>query len=347
MRRPLSLALTVALAVGVISALTPIGTEIGAQQTRPGLLVGRVLDPAGGPVGDAVLRATRGARTVIVEADGDGDYRIAGLGRGVWTIAIRRLGHRPLAVEIEMPADGLRRNFTLEATATALDPQLVAAKWTGVRGVVGDARRLTPLAGAQVQLLGSDATAGSDSLGNFAIPLPGGRHIMLRIERTGFASRLVSVSVPADGYVELDVPLDTALQTSKDLWIWRDLDQRLKFATPRSVQVSRDEIAATDAASLGAALGLTPSVNERGVIINRRACVFVNGVARPGYPIDAIRAADVEFVEAYPPGSDLTRTLALRWPPRATCGVPDGTIQAHSSAARQVVQFVSVWLRAP
>ncbi|MEQ1833378.1 MAG: M56 family metallopeptidase, partial [Candidatus Eisenbacteria bacterium] len=143
------------------------------------------------------------------------------------------------------------------------------------------------------------------------------------------------------------VPLDTTLQAPRDLWIWRDLDQRLKFATPRSVQVSRDEIEATDAVSLGAALGLTRSGASRGVVINRRACVFVNGVARPGYPVDAIDAGDVEFVEAYPPGSDLTRTLALRWPPGATCGVPDGTIQAHSAGARQVVQFVAVWLRAP
>lgn len=325
----------------------PLSRALDAQPLRAGLLSGRVIDTAGAPVANAVLRATQGARTVIAEADGDGDFRIAGLAGGMWTVSIRRLGFRPVALDIEMPAEGLRRNFTLEGNAPTLDPQLIAAKWTGVRGVVGDARHVAPLAGAQVRLLGSDATTASDSLGHFALPLPGGRDIVLRVERAGFAARLISVAVPENGYVELDVPLDTTLQAPRDLWIWRDLDRRLKFATPRSVQVSRDEIAATDAASLGGALSLARSVASRGVVINRRACVFVNGVARPGYPVDAIRANDVEFVEAYPPGSDLTRSLALRWPPNATCGVPDGTIQAHSAGARQVVQFVGVWLRAP
>lgn len=333
------------LAAALVAAL--IATTAHAQQLRPGLLLGRVLDASGASVGNPILRATQGARTIIVEADAEGDYRIAGLGPGIWTIAIRRLGFRPIAVDVEMPPEGLRRDFHLERAVAALDPQLIAAKWTGIRGVVGDARRVTPLAGAQVRLLGSDATAGTDSLGNFALPLPGGREIVLRVERAGFAARIVSVTVPPDSYVDLEVALDTTLATPKDLWIWRDLDQRLKFATPRSVQVSRDEIVETDAISLGTALTNSRSVARRGVVINRRACVFVNGVPKPGYPIDAILANDVEFVEAYPPGTDLTRTLALKWPPGATCGVPDGTIQAHRSGARQVVQFIAVWLRTP
>lgn len=333
-------------ALALCALLAPLGNELGAQRLRPGLLVGRVTDPGGASVGEAVLRATQGARTIIVEADEDGDYRIAGLAGGIWTIAIRRLGFRPLAVDLEMPADGLRRDFTLETTTAMLDPQLIAAHWTGVRGVVGDARRIAPLAGARVRLLGSDAAASTDSLGNFALALPGGREIVLRIERAGFASRLVSLNVPAERYLDLDVALDTVLTEPKDLWVYRDLDQRLKFATPRAVQVSRDEIEATDAVSLGTALGLTPSVTERGLTVGRGACVFVNGVPRPGYPVDAILAGEVEFVEAYPPGSELTRTLALRWPPRAACG--SGTVRpAAASASRQVAQFVSVWLKAP
>lgn len=317
------------------------------QQLRPGLLIGRIVGPDGAGVGNAVIRATQGPRTILAYSQDDGDYRVGGLGSGTWTIAVRRLGYRPLAVDLELPAEGLRRNFTLEVTRTELDPVLVAAKWSGVRGVVGDARRLAPLAGASIRLLGSDAAASSDSLGNFALPLGGGRELLLRVERAGYATRLVSASVPPDGYVEIDVPLDTAPQSSRDERVWRDLDQRLKFATPRAALISRNEIAASDAISLGTALSAAASVVRLGVVINRRACVFVNGVAKPGFPVDAIQAGEVEFVEAYPPGTDLTRTLALRWPPGAECGVPDGTIQASSVGARQHVQFVSVWLRAP
>jgi hypothetical protein len=227
----------------------------------------------------------------------------------------------------------------------ALDPILVAARWTGVRGIVGDARRISPLAGARVRLLGSEVASGSDTLGNFALPVRGGRDLLLRVERAGYTTRIMSVSVPKEGYVQLDVPLDTVAEPARDTYIWRDLDQRLKYATPRAVLVSRQEIAGTEAVSLGAALTAVASVNDRGVVINRRACVFVNGVARPGFPVDAILAADVEFVEAYPPGTDLTRTLALKWPPGAACGVTEGTVV--SGDKRQVAQFVSVWLRAP
>ena len=128
------------LASALCALLAPIGHDIGAQQLRPGLLVGRVTDPSGASVADAVLRATQGARTIIVEADEDGDFRIAGLVGGTWTVAVRRLGYRPIAVDVAMPAEGMRRDFTLETTTASLDPQLIAARWTGVRGVVGEVR---------------------------------------------------------------------------------------------------------------------------------------------------------------------------------------------------------------
>ncbi len=343
-----TIARTIACAISVAIGGAPLtATPLSAQQLRPGLVVGRVVDVDGAGVSGVVLRATQGPRTILAYAEADGDFRLGGLGGGIWTVSIRRLGYRPLAVDVELPGEGLRRNFTIERSTTALDPVLVSAKWSGVRGVVGDARRITALAGASVRLLGSDATVGTDSSGNFALPLPGGRDVVLRVERAGFATRLVSASVPAEGYVELEIPLDTVLRASRDYWIWRDLDERLKFATPRAVQVSREEIAASDAVSLGAALALSRSVARLGVRITRRACVFVNGIAKPGYPVDAIDAGNVEFVEAYPPGSDLTRTLVMRWPPGGECGVPDGTSRTSTADSKQTAQFVSVWLRAP
>lgn len=344
---PLARSPLLAFATAVACLATVAARPLVAQQLRPGLLVGRVLDGEGAGVGSAVVRATQGPRTLLAFTQDDGDFRLGGLGGGNWTIAVRRLGYRPLVVELALPAEGLRRDFTLDAVTTALDPVLVAARWSGVRGVVGDARNVTALPGASIRLLGSDAAASSDSLGFFALPLPGGRDVVLRVERAGFVTRLVTASVPEDGYVELDIPLDTAPRAPKDYWVWRDLDQRLKFATPRAAMIGRDEIAESDAVSLGAALSLARSTTQLGLVINRRACVFVNGLPRPGFPVDAIEAGDVEFVEAYPPGSELTRSLALRWPPGATCGVPDGTIRASSAGERQVVQFVSVWLRAP
>lgn len=337
----------VALLLAVLAAIAAPGASVSAQAPRPGVLAGRVIDEDGQPVGQAVLRATQGAETILAYARDNGDFRIGGLEAGLWTVSVRRLGFRPIAVEVEMLPGGLQRTFTLRATRTELDPVLIAARWTGVRGVVGDARRIDPLAGASVRVMGSDAAVGSDSLGHFAVALPGGRDVLLRIERAGYQTRLVSAVVPENGYVELDIPMDTNPSKPRDYWVWRDLDQRIKFATPRAVLVSREELERTDAISLGNALPLTPAMTRAGVQINRRACVYVNGVARPNFPVDAINAGEVEFVEAYPPGSEITRTLAMRWPPGGVCGVTDGTYLPASVQQRQIVQYVSVWLKAP
>jgi hypothetical protein len=216
-----------------------------------------------------------------------------------------------------------------------------------VTGVVGDARRISPLAGASVRILGAETGAGSDTLGRFAVPLPGGRDALLRVERAGFETRLISVSVPAEGYLELDVPLDTQPEKPRDGYRWSDLDQRLKFATPRAVLISRRDIESSDALSLLTALQFSKQMQALGAQIDRRACVFVNGVPRPAFPLDAIMANDVEFVEAYPPGTELTRTLAMNWPTGVACGVAEGPIRATNARSRLLVQFVSVWLRAP
>lgn len=335
------------LLLALLLAASLPGTDARAQSLRPGLLAGRILDETGAPVGGAVLRATLGARTIIADADADGDYRISGLAAGVWLVSVRRLGYRPVAIEVVMPPEGLRRDLFVETAKVSLDPVLIAARWTGIRGLVGDARRITPLPGATVSIVGSDASVGTDSLGQFALSVPGGRAVLLRVERMGYATRVMSVRVPAERYLDVELPLDTVGRPAMDAWVWRDLDRRLKYATPRAAQVTREELEASDAVSLGTALQLAESVQRLGIIVNRRACVFVNGVARPAYPVDAILAGNVEFVEVYPPGSEITRTLALKWPPGATCGVPDGTIRASGAGARQVAQFVVVWLRAP
>ncbi|MFN0097361.1 MAG: carboxypeptidase regulatory-like domain-containing protein [Gemmatimonadaceae bacterium] len=331
------------LAAALLALAAPTLAE--PQSLRPGLLAGRVLDGAGEPVANAVLRATQGARTVLAYSEQDGDFRLGGLGAGTWTVSIRRLGIAPALFDVVLPDAGLRRDFVVQLTSKALDPVLVAAKWTGIRGVVGDARWLSPLGGATVRVMGGDASVGTDMEGNFAMPLPSGRDFLLRIERAGYETRLVSATVPAEGYVEIDVGMDTARKTQKDYWVWRDLDQRLKYATPRAALVYREEIEATDAINLVDALRSAPTVAQMNLGFTVGGCLYVNGVARPGYPVASIMAGDVEFVELYPPGTDLTRTLALKWPPRSTCGSGVSTVSGTRNS--QTVQFVSVWLKAP
>ena len=158
----------------------------------------RATAPDGKPIAEAVLRATRGSRTVTAYSESDGDYR-----------------------------------------------------------------------------LGADLSTSSDLMGEFAVKLPRAR----------------------------DVPLDTALES-------------------------------------------TPTIRRKTIVIRRAACLFVDGIPRPGVPVDAILAGDVEFVEVYPPGSELTRTLQQAWPLGAACGVRDNSAMRYGNS-RQTAQFISVWQRVP
>jgi hypothetical protein len=326
-------------------AIVLLASGAVAQPLRPGVLVGRVLAASGGTVAQPVIRVSRGSTIHLEEGESDGDYRVEGIAVGKWQVSIRRQGFAPLVMEIEMPAAGLRRDFTLVESAGTLDSAILASGWTGVRGSVHDSRGNATLAGASLRLMGTESTASSDSTGRFAISLPAGKDYILRVGRTGYATRLVTGRIPSTGYAIVEVPLDTSDADGRDYWIWRDLERRLKYATPRAARMTRAEIEATRAASLGSAIEAGPSVAGRGLVVSAASCLFVDGLPRPGATVDAIRASDVEFVEAYPEGTDLTRTLASRWPSNAVCG--SGSMAQRPTDARREAHWVVVWLRAP
>jgi hypothetical protein len=332
-------------AVRPLLAILLLSTGASAQPLRPGVLQGRVLAASGGSVRQPVIRVSRGATMHIAEGEEDGDFRIEGVGVGNWQVSVRRAGYAPLVLELEMPAEGMRRDFTLFESAGTLDSAILASGWTGLRGSVNDSRGNAALAGASLRLIGTETTASSDSTGRFALPLPGGKDFILRVGRTGYATRLVTGRIPMRGYTVAEVPLDTSEAEGRDYWIWRDLERRLRYATPRAARMTRAEIEATGAATLGSAIEAGRSVAGRGLVVTNSSCLFVDGLPRPGATVDAIRAADVEFLEAYPEGTDLTRTLASRWPANAVCG--SGNLSSRVPDPRREAHYVVVWLRAP
>ncbi len=318
---------------------------IAAQDMPAHTLIGQVTGPDRAPLDDATVRVTRGAITRITRTDANGRYRVTGLSDGAWTLSVQRIGHVPFVTTVELTLEGVRRDVTLDPRPSILDSVLVSARWTGVRGLTYDARRMEPLPAATVRIVGLAAVDTTNADGQFAIEVQSGRAVLLRIEREGFLPVMRSATVPGGGYIELDIPLDTANPAPRDFIETKDLELRLRSATGRAVVVGRDELVKRGARSLQDALVEAPSVIRRGVTIDRKACVFVNGRARPGFPVDALRVEDIEFVEAYPPNSDWSKTLINRWPPRAECGAPGGTSRGSGGDPRSRAQFVSVWLR--
>jgi hypothetical protein len=329
----------------LLAAIAAAPWASAAAQDANRVVTGRVRDTAGTPLADVTIRLSRDSTTLSARTDAGGRFRVTGLRDGRYTLSAIRLGFAPLTETVELTVDGAYRELTMTPRATVLDEVLVRAEWTGVRGIVFDARNLSPLANARVQLVGTDSVVRTDERGRFAIAVRRGRALVIRVEQPGFLPALRAATVPDGRYVEFDLPLDTAAPPPKDFIEQKDLQLRLKMAGTRSVTVTGDDLRRSGALSAKEAFLESTGHRRSGVRIPRSTCVFVNGRPRPGFPFDALRAADIEFLEAYAPDSDLSRTLQLRWPPGAPCGSP-GPSEVQGSP-RWRAEYVSVWLRDP
>ncbi len=328
----------------LLASLSVLSPRLAAAQVAQNrAVIGQVQDPQGAGLTDVTVRITRDTVTRITRTDRNGRFRFSGLTDGEWTLSAQRIGYAPYVVEIAITLDGVRHDVVLSPRANTLDSVLVSARWTGVRGVAYDARSFSPLTDARVTVLGSVSVDSSDRDGAFAIEVPNAQTAIVRVEREGFLPVMRSVVIPDGRYIELDIPLDTANPAPKDNIDMKDLQLRLSNRGAYSVVVAREELVKTGARSVSAAMTESPSGNRKSILIGRDACVFVNGRARPGFPIDAVRVEDIEFIEAYPAGADFTNTLERRWPVGAECGAPGG--RERGETARGRVRWVSVWLK--
>jgi hypothetical protein len=127
--------------------------------------------------------------------------------------------------------------------------------------------------------------------------------------------------------------------------------------------ISREELKGLPTTGVDAALFAVPQVMKAAFYPGKdgweSACLFVDGIPRPGATIRDFPIEEIEAIEVYGPPmnrSDPTGTLASRWPRGAMCGMASGARAAFaggrvpatpfnlsSSAVR--IQFVMIWLR--
>jgi hypothetical protein len=319
--RAQSLATALALVVSVLAATSARLHAQTREQVLPGAVNGVVSASDGTPLPDALVRLTRDAFAVTVRAWDDGSFTFPNLAPGDYTLLVRRIGFVSYTHTISVR--DARRSLTVKLAPTALDTVRVAASWTGVTGVVGEFSQMRPLAGAAVRLIGSKDTIVTAADGRFAVSLPNGGSFAIRVEERGFAPRLVSVTVPRGQRVEIAVLLDSLQRATIAPYIFAELDKRMRLGSARAGIIGRAEMLQSDSPDLLTALKLSTSPNLRGLTATRHSCVFIDGVAQPGIPADAVRIDEVEFIEMYPAEADYSHTLATRWPPKADCGNVD------------------------
>lgn len=312
-----------------------------AQSDASAELRGRVSDGAGRPVTDALVLLRLDAVSRETRTDTAGAYAVAGLRQGRWRVVVQRLGYIPDTSDVTVGAGPATHDVRLQPI-TQLDRRVISATWTGVIGFVGD-RRYQRVPEATVTVVGERIVERVNGNGGFAIPWPGQQSILLRVKAPGFTDRLVSARIPERGALELSVLLDTLRFTGASALMALELERRLNWASPMAARVSREELLRVGTRDAMVALSGTPSFNMKGLVIERDACLFVDGLPRPGFPLDAIDPATIEFIEVYPAGAERTGVLASRWPRGAQCGIPIPPMFKRRSD--QIVRYVVVWTR--
>jgi DNA-binding transcriptional MerR regulator len=306
-------------------------------------LNGRVTDTQSRPIGGAIVLAQLDGATQQTRTESTGEFSLPGLRPGRWQVVIRSLGFAPDSAQVIVSAGGTRHDVRLERV-TALDRRVIEATWTGVIGVVGTSD-YRPLPDATVRVVGQRVFEKVNGSGGFAIPWPGEQSILLRVSAPGYSDRLVSARIPARGSLEISVLLDTTRAVGATALMADELERRMNWAGTSTAFVTREEMLQSGTRDALRALEGTPSFTRRGLVIERDACLFVNGLPRPGYPFDAIDPATIEFIEVYTASSENTGLLASRWPRGGMCGAPVSAQHKRRVPPSQLVRYVVVWTR--
>lgn len=326
----------------------PAPVTVIAQQVG---VAGVVRNESGRPVEQAQVTLDAGSGQRGTRTDRDGRFQFAGVAHGAHRLHVARIGFQPesLLVEAGGPETAitvvLRRLTTLGEVAVRVRP-------TGIYGTVLTSDSLRPIPGARVDLMGGRAVDTTDAGGSFAMPAAPAGTFMLRVSATGHDTRVLSVRVPRDSAVGIDLVLrpGSELLDAHMEGLWAELAQRIHWRGVNSAVVAREQLLGR-ARSLDMALRFAPEFANKSIVIDDAACLFVDGLPRPGATVRDFDAEEIESIEVYASRSEISNTLGKRWPRGAICGSPDqgaraafrGGVSPASRANR--AQLVALWLR--
>jgi hypothetical protein len=288
--------------VGVL-ALAPcnVDAQQGPLIAIPGSVVGAVTDANGAPL-DADV--TFGSAKNRVTTGPSGRFRFDEIKAGKYTITARRVGYFPRTASVSIGDAGAVVLLTLVALPNRLPAVITSAERGGLSGYVGDTL-LGPIADAQIEIIGENRRATTDTAGEFHISVSTGKY-MVKVSRPNFATRMVSVTVPAFSGRRMEVSLVPASHgaSNRDEAAARALQARLvRRNAAYSKLFTAEDMEKAGFKSLGqvASSGAVQYVdNSCPVMLPALADnPGVEGLPRGSVPLWSLDAADLEFVEIY------------------------------------------------
>jgi len=258
----------------------------------PRTLIGVVSDTLGNTIDSVDVFIASLKRHTISGADGK--FRFDDVKAGEYSVSTRRLGFLPQLRKVRVGDDGGTMTFSLIPYMRGLPPVVSSAARGGLSGVIGDTA-YNIVSGAEISVIASDRRANSDSTGSFFLDLKPGKHLV-RVTAPGFASRLVSVTIPNDSGRRMVVWLTPSArgESTRESWAIENLNARLLRRDPvHSTIYSREDInkmAPTDIIQL-AVMGAHEPVDDN-------CPAIIDGGPRTA-PIWAFAPADIETMETY------------------------------------------------
>jgi hypothetical protein len=282
-----------------------------------------VQSPAGLPLPEAevTVEGVNGS----VRSDARGMFSVPNVSRGIRTIGVRLIGYLPAVATVGMPQGSDTLFVTLVPAHAELDTVRVRAQLNVLAGIVVDERH-QPIAGASIDLIGSRngaTTSGPDGWFRFTSVRSG--PVIFRAIKKGYVATTQSVQLQDwRGVVIHMEAIDSTLSASKQellagtgnttIFAWTESNTRLGQRGMQSVIVTSEELAPLGDLTLGEAIMRTRSAaNLAGDLQrdNSTVCVLLNGNRMIGpTSLDVYDTEDVEYVELYPPGTELSGTIA-------------------------------------
>jgi hypothetical protein len=306
-------------AIRLMAATLLAATAVSAQAT--GNINGRVVDQGARPIAGARIELRPALRRVV--SDEAGRFEFRNVEPGNYSLSIQRIGYQPVTSQVNVTVSNIQPTIVLISIPQVLDSVLVRERAAPNRfsATVLDDIGL-PVSEVSVTIEGINNMIRTDSSGHFVVPKQVHGTIMIRMRKIGYAAYFGSLRMIAsrDDTLRMSrlaqglspVQITEASGFGGDTFAYKELDQRMRWRDQRSAVISREELDQMGRLNLCTALPFTPTGSRYNVNRGCGGCVILNGESSLSLPAVAYYADQVEMVEYYPPGSDVSGSLEAR-----------------------------------
>jgi hypothetical protein len=256
-------------AITLLLGVVITSSALHAQGTA--VVSGVVRDESGAPVREALVVIDPDSLSFRTRTGPDGRYRLT-VPSGRFEMRVVRIGHRPFSQMIDVTSGSGTFDVVLRTVPIQLDNVTVRVTRPGLygrimsRGIDLLPHEPSPVRAANIEVLNEPYRVKSESDGRFSIPdLPIGAHSVL-VALDHYVSRLIPVTVPPEGGVEVTITLDSLYadyQRREELQK-REISWRMRRASSPATFVSAHDLDST-AKDLRQALRRAESVMSRGM----------------------------------------------------------------------------------